>query len=332
MNDMEIKDKEPVAVKSIKNSTKVALWLFVIGIILFVIGAIWFNMKIDKIRSMKDKIIKSKSISEMFEADSVSNIAVDLSATDLKIEKSADKKIHVVGEKVPESLEAKVDGNKLLITSKKEKNWFGFSDFVFSLILWDETNELTVQLPEKEYDICEIKHGAGDTNIADLKCRVLSLDFGAGDIDVSGIECKEFETDMSAGDMDISRIKCTSAEIDMSAGNFSVKDMTCETADFDVSAGDMEIDGIDCSGKLIFDKSAGDTKIINAVAGGFEGDNSAGDMFYSGTVNGDIRVDSSAGDITFKLTNPESDFNKNIGKYKIEVDCSAGDKSIEYNS
>lgn len=330
MNDMEIKDKEPVGAGSMKTSTKVALWLLGIGVVLFLIGALWFNMELNKIKDMKDTLVPTKSISEVFDAEKVKNITIDVSALDLKIEKSGDKKVHVVGEKVPESLEVNTDGNTLTIVSKKKK-WNGIKEFALSIIEWNETDELTVQLPEKEYDIFTLELGAGDINISNVKCRALSLEMGAGDIDASDIDCVDFEADISAGDMNFSRVNCISADVDMSAGDFDIENMTCETADFDSSAGDIKINTINCKDKLIVDNSAGDAKIINAVSGGFEGDSSAGQIYYSGTINGNITVDSSAGDVELKLTNPESDFNKNGGKYTIKVDCSAGDKTIEYN-
>ena len=330
MNDSELFEKKSAGKNGMKPSNKIALAMMGSGLILFGIGAVFFNMKIDKIKAMKNDVVNSKSIAETFNAKDIENITVDTSALDITFKKSPDGKIHVNSDNAPEDLNVKSEGKELIITSKKH-GWHGIKELVYDLIAWDENYNIVVQLPEKQYDIFKLDLGAGDTDISDVKCNVFTIDDGAGDVDISSFECKTLEIDSGAGDIEMRNVNCDTLQLDLSAGNFTGEQIACNTADVDNGAGDFKAERLQCRGTLKLDTAAGDAKINNSVSGGIECDNGSGDFTFSGTINGNINIDSGVGDIKFSLTNPESDFSKNGGKYTMRIDSGVGETEIEYN-
>ncbi len=244
------------------------------------------------INSDKDKYYKVKDYNEVFDGAKVTELELDLDWGDLIIEKSSDDSIHVDATDVSEHFEAKVSGSRFTMGYDSKKNRAIPFGLVFHPMNYKPVVKL--MLPDNEYDRFILDMGAGDAKIAFVNCSFLDVNCGAGDVNFSGIECSK--------------------------------------AEIDCGAGDLNITGIECSGIIDIDGGAGDITIRDAVAGGMDLDQGVGDFDYTGTMNGNIDADGGVGDITFRLTNPASDFYKGSGKYSLTIDSGVGSENIIYNA
>ena len=158
----------------------------------------------------------------------------------------------------------------------------------------DESEETTIKilLPKKEYNSFLLELGAGETTVSDVLCRKLNVDCGAGEVNLNNIKCS--------------------------------------TGDFNCGAGEVNITDINCEGKFTIDGGAGEVN-ISGVLGGIDVDQGVGEFNFTGTINGNIDADGGVGEMTFRLTNPQEDFDNKVGKYKLDVDTGIGAANVYYN-
>ena len=88
---------------------------------------------------------------------------------------------------------------------------------------------------------------------------------------------------------------------------------------------------MDCKEKLDIDGEAGEINILSSTLGGLDLDQGVGQFEFSGTINGNIDADGGIGEMIFRLTNPETDFSKHGGKYKMDIDHGIGSVDVYYN-
>ncbi|SHM93164.1 DUF4097 family beta strand repeat-containing protein [Ruminococcus flavefaciens] len=240
----------------------------------------------------KDKYFKTKDMHETFSSESISRIELDIPYADITIAKSTDKMIHIDAENVPEMFVAKTEGSTFKTLCKKRK--IGIIT-IPRLNFWDDSENavIKVALPEKEYSSFILDLGAGETTASDIKCGSFKLDCGAGDITFTNVKCS--------------------------------------AADIDCGAGQLNITGMDCKEKLEIDGGAGEINVLSSTVGGLDLDQGVGKFEFSGTINGNINADGGVGEMIFRLTNPETDFSKNGGKYKMDIDHGVGSVDVYYN-
>lgn len=239
----------------------------------------------------RDKYFKTKEMHETFSIESVNKIDLDIPYGDLTITKSTDKMIHIDAESIPDKFAAKIEGSTFRTLCLKKKIGI-FS--VPSFHLWgDNSAVIKIALPEKEYSSFILEMGAGETTASDIKCGSFKLDCGAGDV--------------------------------------TFNDVICNSGDIDCGAGQLDIKNMDCKEKLKVDGGAGEINIISSTVGGLDIDHGVGQFEFSGTVNGDIDADGGVGEMILRLTNPETDFSKNGGKYKMDIDHGIGSVDVYYN-
>lgn len=263
------------------------LYMIIIGFIMVIVGAVMLNY------TDLDKYSKVKDYHEVFSAEGIKSLDLDIGWGDLKFVESPDDNIYIDCENVSEKFSAKSE-NGTLIVDKGKGGWFRFG------VDWDlsffgkKTRRctVTVALPKQEFEHVVLDIGAGTTDIADLTCGRLDVDCGAGEVRFSNI--------------------------------------SCESADIDCGAGRVTVSGMDCQGRLIIDGGAGEIGIYDSILGGIDLDQGVGEFNFTGTINGDIDADGGVGEMSFRLTNPESDFSG--GKYRINIDTGIGKSHVSYNN
>ncbi|MDD7516950.1 DUF4097 family beta strand repeat-containing protein [Ruminococcus flavefaciens] len=240
----------------------------------------------------RDKYFKTKDIHETYSVSDIDDIKMDMPFADLTIEKSKDNMIHIDAVGVPEQFNSKAENGKFTTSFKKKK--IGLLT-VHDFFSYDENkSKITIALPDKEYKNFDLSLGAGETSIGDLECGFFNIDCGAGEI--------------------------------------TFKNISCESGDIDCGAGELNISDMNCKGELKIDGGAGEVTIIDTTLGGLDLDHGVGEFTFTGTINGDIDADGGVGEMSINLTNPESDFSKNGGKYKLDVDHGIGSANVTYNN
>ncbi|MBR5684290.1 MAG: DUF4097 family beta strand repeat protein [Ruminococcus sp.] len=156
----------------------------------------------------------------------------------------------------------------------------------------DDETTVTILLPKKEYNSFILELGTGETTVSDILCNKMKIDCGAGEV--------------------------------------NLKNVKCSTGDFNCGAGEVNITDINCEGKFKIDGGAGDVN-ISGVLGGIDADQGLGEFEFIGTINGDIDADGGVGEMTFRLTNPQEDFDRKVGKYKLDVDTGIGAANVYYD-
>ena len=239
----------------------------------------------------RDKYFKLKDIHQTFSSDTINKIDLNVPFGNLTITKSTDKMIHIDAENIPDEFDAKVEGTTFKTLCVKKR--IGFITMP-SFHLWgDNSATLNIALPEKEYASFILDMGAGETTAVDIKCGKLKRDCGAGEV--------------------------------------TFTDVTCDSGDIDCGAGQVNINNMDCKEKLMIDGGAGEINVLSSTLGGLDLDQGVGQFEFKGTINGNIDADGGIGEMIFRLTNPETDFSKNGGKYKMDIDHGIGSVDVYYN-
>lgn len=320
MNSNEMLEKQETnGTKKMKKSTIIGIIVIIVGIVLFIIGG--FFLDADAVRAKFKGVDYKKDLDDT----KISVVDIDIDYGKVVIEKSTDKKFHVDAQNVSENFKAEISESKFSV--KSSSNGLSINPLYTFFQNYDSA-EITIQLPEKEYNTFKFELSAGQCRLSDINTKNFDYDMSAGKICLENIKSENINIDMSAGQAELNNSECQTADIDMSAGKFTVDGLNCDRMSVDSSAGTFNVKNLECNGVLTTDMSAGSMEISNALTCGIDADMSAGKYKYSGTVNGNIKVDSSAGEVKFNLTNPESDFNT---KYSMKIKCDAGRQSVSYN-
>lgn len=320
MNSNEMFDNETNSSKGkMRKSTLIGIIVIIVGIVLFVIGGLFLDA--DAVREK----FKGVDYKKDFNDTKISVIDIDIDYGKVIIEKSTDEKFHIDAQNVSEDFKAEISESKFTVDSIS----YGFSiNPLYTFFQNYDSAEITIQLPEKEYNTFKFDLSAGQCRLSDINTKNFDYDMSAGKICLENIKSENINIDMSAGQAELNNSECQTADIDMSAGEFTVDGLSCDRMSVDSSAGTFNVKNLECNGVLTTDISAGSMEISDAVTGGIDADMSAGKFRFSGTVNGNIKVDSSAGEVKLNLTNPESDF---YSKYSMKIKCDAGRQSVSYN-
>lgn len=227
-----------------------------------------------------------------FTASEVKSIDADIDLGKFIVSQSGDNEIHVIGNDVPEGFYATLSDDGVLDIRFNMKKHH--VDIIGNAFDGYNKTKVEIQIPEHDLKKFDAELGAVESSITGVTCGTFNIDCGAGAVDLDGISC------------DNAVIKC-------GAGEFN--------ADKFVSSEAINIDG-----------GVGEVTFRNSEVGGLDVDQGVGEFSFTGTVNGDIDIDGGVGSFSIALTNPETDFSKNGGKYKLDIDKGIGESSVTYNN
>lgn len=227
-----------------------------------------------------------------FTASEVKSINAEIDLGTFRVVQSSDNDIHVIGTDVPEGFFSSVNDSGLLEIKFNMKK-HSFGLFGDSITNFNHTS-VELQIPEQDLNKFAVELGAAEANI-------------------NGITSGSFSVECGAGSVSLNDVSCDNAAIHCGTGEF--------ISDKFVSSETLEIQG-----------GVGEISFRNSKVGGLDVDQGVGEFRFSGTVNGDIDIDGGVGSFSVDLTNPETDFSKNGGKYKLDVDKGIGEFSVTYNN
>ena len=201
--------------------------------------------------------------------ESFSGIRIEVDTADLKI--------------VPTSGEAKVvcegdftvevkDGSLRVTEINDRRSWL---ERIFTKYEY----EVTVYLPEAEYDTLSVECDTGEVDIDEIRVKAVTVTVDTGDIELSGItsetitilnetglidveNCRAdiFEIRNETGKVELSDIECSSIKAINETGRIEITNARAEAAYIEVETGDIKLDDVIASGKLTITADTGDIK------------------------------------------------------------------------
>lgn len=172
-----------------------------------------------------------------------------------------------------------VEENTLKITKYDESKWYEHIGIYFG-----SSADLTVYLPQKDYESLKIENASGNVNIDE------SFSFGSADI-----------TSVS-GDIDFSANVTGQMNIFSVSGNINISGINCENVKVNTTSGDICLsdlianDGIACesiSGEINLNSCDGENLNIKTTSGDVKCSLLSEKTFITDTVSGDINVPNS---------------------------------------
>ena len=258
------------------------LWLIfiIVGVVFLVAGILGLNYVDPKTK------IEKEDFSLEF-----TNLEIESGVCKFSIVKTDDDKIGFEGVRVPKGrYSAKVIGNTLKIRYN-EKRILGFINVGISTE--DKLGELTLYLPEKEYNSLEFDGGVGINRISDLTVRELDFDGGVGEYFLENITVLgETDFDLGVGDTEMTDCNLNISDIDVGVGDLIFTGRMWGDTNVDTGVGDvvLNIDGYRDAYIIDVDKGVGDVDINEGVGSAITDEYEPNSIFFD--------LDCGVGDVT----------------------------------
>lgn len=206
--------------------------LIIIGVAVLIIGIIAWNVV-----GTKD-FYKGVDINESYNADGVSRLDIELGVGTTKIEAYDGAQITVEGKNVPQdAYEFDCSGDTFTMRYRDFK-WYEWYKQPFGFYYngsGDNSMELTIYIPRKEYDKIKFEGGVGEYTLDGISCKEADCDFGVGTGKIENMTVTG-KTDIDAGVGEVRMVNCS----------LCVTDIDCGVGEVDFSGrinGALDIDG-----------------------------------------------------------------------------------------
>lgn len=241
-----------------QRKSRIPFWLIIIivGVVMIIIGAV-----ISSVTGL-DKYFPKEDINLSFQSASINRLDIETGICRFKIQKSDDNNITVEGINLPEDRYKVREINNTLEISYNQK-WFDFADN--SVFHKKSDAEITIYLPEKEYDSFEFDGGIGENKITDLTVRNAEIDTGVGESVFKNFKVKnKTDLDLGVGDVRFENCELNRSDIDAGVGELFFSGKISGYTDIDMGVGEAEfnIDGFKNDYDINYDKGIGEV-IIN---------------------------------------------------------------------
>ena len=260
-----------------------------------------------------------------YNPEELNNINVDVSSSNVKIEKADIDKIKITayGEK-EDKIKEVMNENELSITKENTKI------FIFTMLYWCR-EEIIIQVPNNCDEEFNIKTSSGDIIVPDLEGDNIQLKTASGKIQCGNINNGNIET--SSGDILIGN--GNEVTLKASSGNIKAGDFNKLLAE--ASSGDIEIGTISEDAKV---KTASGIITLNGAnklkAEAISGDikiNSIENNCEISSTSGNIIVDrANINENSFIKTNSGNVVINNKNDIYVETETTSGDADVQNNN
>ena len=287
----------------------IAAVLMIIGVVLFVTAMNSFDWNFSQLNSAPYET-NTYALSGDFHS-----IAMNADTADVSILPSKTKECQVVCHE-PENLRHSVEilDGVLTITETDTRKWHQKVGFSFG------NTEITVYLPETEYQELSIRQSTGDIEIPkDFTFRNINIKVSTGDIDnyASVLETMQIQT--STGHIRIENTSADTLDLLVSTGKVTVTDSQCTNLFSRGSTGDLTLKNVLVQNSILIERSTGDV-IMN--------DADAKEIFIE-TSSGDVRGNLLTGKVFHTETNTgDIDVPKSVNGGSCEIHTDTGDIEI----
>lgn len=316
--------------KSKKAWIAVAVILIATGIVIYVGTLLTVNFDFTRLNTVSFKT-NTYNVEEPF-----TNISVMAAEGDVKLLPSDDGKCRVVcteGEKIYHSVA--VDNNTLTVERFDSRKWYECIG-----VYWGKM-EITVYLPQYEYETlyiksvsgnitipeaftlgkAEIKNTSGEVSFKSYVKNDLSVNTVSGDLHLSGVNSKNVDVQSTSGEIDLQEI--TSAEkisVKTVSGSINLSSINAKTYACKSTSGDIVFSNViaaegitvkSVSGNIELLSCDGDTLSIKTTSGDVSGSLLTQKIFITETESGDVDVPNtlSGGKCEIKTVSGNIEFN-----------------------
>lgn len=260
-----------------------------------------------------------------YNPEELNNINVDVSSSNVKIEKADIDKIKITayGEK-EDKIKEVMNENELSITKENTKI------FIFTMLYWCR-EEIIIQVPNNCDEEFNIKTSSGDIIVPDLEGDNIELKTASGKIQCGNINNGNIET--SSGDILIGN--GNEVTLKASSGNIKAGDFNKLSAE--ASSGDIEIGTISEDAKV---KTASGKITLNG-ANKLKAETISGDIKIN-SIENNCEISSTSGNIivdraninekSFIKTNSGNVVINNKNDIYVETETTSGDADVQNNN
>lgn len=256
-----------------KNKGVKILLIVILSIVSIALINFMIFMIINKDKDLKISLIAFGDNTELifekeYEPEQLDRINVDVSSSDVKIEKIDSDKIKVIayGNKNDE-IKEKIEENELFISKENTRT------FIFAMFYWSR-EEIIIQIPNNSDEEFKIHTSSGDISAQDLDINNVQFSTSSGEIECGNIHNGDLKS--SSGNILVKN--GNEVSLNASSGNIIAGDFNVLAAD--VSSGNIKVGKI---GEGTLKSSSG--KIIVESAKNLQSKASSGDIAVNNIEN-----------------------------------------------
>lgn len=201
---------------------------------------------------------KEVKLEQSFDAGAIQNVLVEVSSTDVRFVRGGSDRIEVrvEGKATPKiadklSLKADAKGDTLRLgIDKADEFQIGFH--IMSV-------NMTVELPEKQWNQVKAKLSSGDVSVADVKGATLEAQTSSGNVSMEGVQGTSIEAKSGSGNVALKNGEASAIVLDTSSGNVEASEFKADSFKFHSGSGNARLR--DGEAKLSGDVGSGNIRI-----------------------------------------------------------------------
>ncbi len=202
-----------------------------------------------------DSSLSSDMVTELTEDYDSIEIDVGVYDCDLRPGSGDITKVSVSGDNV-DGIKANVSNGRLKVYTQKK--WFNFN-FLF----WRSNTRVTVEVPEKIYNELQVGNTSGDTTVAGVSAKTVSLKSTSGSIKYDqpqGFTTEDFFINITSGEVVATNASTKNYKIRETSGSIDVSGLT-GTGMIKLTSGDMNIAFLSLDGNCDFNMTSGNATL-----------------------------------------------------------------------
>lgn len=286
-----------------KKGTKIALivaaGLCGAGLITMFAAAVMIGFDFTKLQThnFTEQVYEVEPVSEDMP---IQDITIKTSDSDVRILPSEDDSCRVVCRETEEMKHfVSVKGNELTISQKYAGKWYE----QFKIMIFEESQSVTVYLPEKDYHRLDVKTVSGEIDVAQqFTFDAVKLCSTSGDIHCAAQVNSKISVDSTSGEVVLSGMQgsdIVQIEAYTTSGDITLKDVHVRNIVLESTSGEIELECCrasnqiqitSTSGDVDFDGDYGGDMVIRTVSGEVSGILYSSKQFFVQTVSGDVSV------------------------------------------
>ena len=234
--------------------------------------------------------------------ESFSGIRVDIDTAELKIVPTSGKaKVVCEGDF---TVEVK-DGSLRVTEINDRRSWL-------ERIFIKEEYEVTVYLPEAEYETLSIECDTGEVDIEEVTVKTVTVTVDTGDIELSGITSESIGISNDTGVIDVENCRADIFDIKNDTGKVELSDIECSSIKAVNETGMIKITGA-VADEAYIEVETGDIRLEDVVVSGrLTITSDTGDIIFRRCDGGEVYITANTGDVrgsflTDKIIFAESD-------------------------
>lgn len=274
--------------KRTKTWLLVAIYLIVIGVVLFVLAGFIVGWDFKKFSTQKYQT-NEHVITQEF-----NDISIETDVSDIILVPSDQGKKVVCYERERDNHLVEILDGVLKITLRKSQN------LMDNISIMGENSTITLYLPKGEYGNLTIEASTSDILISkDFIFNGIDVSVSTGDIESKASAKGLIKISTTTGDIKIEEVSATAIDTSVSTGDVTVISVNCKNFNSQGSSGDLRLDGVLVEEKFFIKRNTGSVEfrdcdggeiVVETSTGDVEGNLLSEKIFFVKTNTGDVDV------------------------------------------